>query len=87
MERAEINTPRNQRVDEIGRLPFEVASSMMKLWAEPPTHCMDVAAELVKSPSVQTKTMHYTADGIRMVLTFDGDSHHEYEVVIKPVKK
>lgn len=84
MKPEEINTPVNKM--EVKSTIFDMGVSMMRLFAEKPTHCMDVAAELTKNPCVQTKQAHFTVDGVRMVLRYDGDPHHEYEVVINPIR-
>lgn len=38
-------------------------------------------------PTIKVTNFHGTASGVRLVMTFATDQHHEYEVLINPLYK
>ncbi len=67
-------------------LPSEMAVAMQKLLAEKPTHVFDICLELCKVPTINMGAAHFTASGARIVARYDGDPHHEYEILINPIR-
>jgi hypothetical protein len=55
---------------------------------EPPSFTTRLGVDITKHvPTIKVTDFHGTASGVRLVVTFNVDQHHEYEVLINPLYK
>ena len=65
---------------------FDWAAAQAKVMAMKPTYPTKLGLDLTNgNPHVTRTEFHGTASGIRMVLQYDYDSEHTYEVLITPI--